>query len=595
VTGAQLGPGGTAADGPVVREPVPPLPNLVALVAQSVTRRPDAVAMRWWDPATHRWRSMTYRELWRRVRETSIGLSRQGVGRGDRVLIFSRSRPEWGIADLATLALGAVTCPIFASEGPGRIREISRRIRARVAFVESTTEAAALRDAASAGAPGMIVSFEPSSSDGDGGLMSLAGLHGDVTADAAAAWEAGWRSIGPDDDASIVHTIGRGGELVGAVLTHRNILRNYEMVVPALRLTHREVVLSVLPLSHMLERGTGLYVPLGLGATVVYSPPKRRQWTNVLREVRPTAMVAVPLLVDRLADAVRAELRRRPAWQRALVHRTMRAEWRRHRTGSLKDRALARVGRGLVTGPVRANLGGRLRFIACGGSRLAPRTGRFLTVLGIPVVEGYGLTETAPLVTLNDLASPRFGTVGRPLSGTAVRIDPVHGEVLVRGTQVMRGYLDDPATTSRAIDAGGWLHTGDIGHFDPEGHLVISGQLKPIVVLATGKKVARRAVEAALRTSPLIADAMVLGSGEPELRAVIIPDVAGLPAGIDGDAGALRSVIEREIQDRLAGFARYERPRVIDIQAPMNPRRASPPSRDPPAAKDASSVRGSAT
>jgi long-chain acyl-CoA synthetase len=390
-----------------------------------------------------------------------------------------------------------------------------------------------------------------------------------ASADELARWEDRVRSIGPDAVATVVHALGRGGELVGAVLSHGNVLRNYAMAVPALRLTRREVVLSVLPLSHMLERGTGLYVPLGLGATVVYAPSNGRRLGEVLREVRPTAMVAVPILLDRLADAVRAEIRALPRGRRALVLRAIRMASRSCRfPRSLSRRLAAWLVRATVLRAVRAGLGGRLRFIACGGSALRPRTGRFLTAVGVPVVEGYGLTECAPLVALNDLDAPRFGTVGRPLPGTEVRIEPARGEILVRGPQVMRSYLDDPAATARALDADGWLRTGDLGHVDGSGNLVITGRLKPLVVLGTGKKVARRAVETALLASPWIVEAAVMGDGEAELRLSVTVDRGVMrAAGIDDDAAALRFAVEREVRVRLAEWARYERPRVISIRS----------------------------
>jgi len=568
MTPPRSGPDGLTLDGPAYDARSVPA-SLVALVERSVRRNPSAVAMRWLEPTTGQWSSMTYAELWNRVRATSLGLAGLGVARGDRVIVFGRSRPEWAVADMAILTLGAVTCPIFDHEGPLSIGEIVRRVGARVAFVESAAEATMLREAGAGDAPEEIIAFEtPPPGSGIRTLDSLEHAGASVSPEARGRWTAQWRSIGPDEVATVVHALGFRGELVGAILTHGNVLHNFAMAVPALRLTEREVVLSVLPLSHMLERGTGLYVPLGLGATVAYAPPRTRRWTDVLRHVRPTAMVAVPLLLDRLADGIRDEVRRQPRWRRALVVKAMRLEWQRRRHPHSRWRRLvAWVTHSLVTGRVRAGLGGRLRFIACGGSALRPRTGRFLTMLGVPVIEGYGLTEASPLVSLNDLDDPRFGTIGRPLAGTTVRIEPVRGEILVRGPQVMCGYLDDPEATARALDDDGWLHTGDLGRLDGGGRLVITGRLKPLVVLATGKKVARRKAEEALRGAPFIRDVSILGDGEPAVRALVTVDRDQVrAAGLDGDASALRRILEREVQVRLAGWSRYEQPRVIEIR-----------------------------
>jgi long-chain acyl-CoA synthetase len=553
--------------GRVLREPELPS-SLVALVERSVRRQPRAVAMRWSDPSTSRWQSLTYAELWDRILAVSLGLKRLGVGPGDRVLVFSRSRPEWGIADLAILALGAVSCPIFSGEGRLRVRAIVRRIGARVAFAEGSAEVGLLRDAGMDTGAGHLVVFDPVAAGAD--VIAFERLV-EAGAAAAAAEASDWAeralAIKPDAVATVVHALGRGGELVGAILSHGNVLRNVAMAVPALRLTEREVVLSVLPLSHMLERGTGLYVPLGIGATVAYAPPKTRHLADALRAVRPTAMVAVPLLLDRLADGVRAEIRALGPRRRALVLRSIRLQAPRRRQRPARRRMIAWLARVTVLRGIRAGLGGRLRFIACGGSALRPATGRFLTACGVPVVEGYGLTEAAPLVALNDLEAPRFGAVGRPLPGTEVRIDPARGEILVRGPQVMRGYLDDPAATARALDADGWLRTGDIGHVDEGGNLVITGRLKPLVVLATGKKVARRAIEAALLTSPWFVEVSILGDGEAELRAEITIDGAGMDADAPGDTAARERRVEQEVRLRLEGWARYERPRIISLRS----------------------------
>ncbi len=577
--------------GEPLRQPAGGLPpNLVALVERSVRRSPDKVAMRWKErnrSVPGEWQSWTYAELWRRVIAVSLRLRSLGVGHGDHVVIISRSRPEWAVADLAILALGAVTCPIFHDESAMRTGQILHSVDSGVAFVEGAPEAALL--AAARGGrerPQHVIAFDPGSSpDVTGSFRALAtSADGDVGEDRG--WRAGWEAIGTGDVATVVHTVDGAGAIHGAVLTHGNVLHNYAAVIQALPLTEDEVVLSVLPLSHVLERATGLYVPLGLGATVAYAERGGQRWTRSLLEIRPTALVGVPLLFDRLAEEITAETGRQPARVRRMVARATHAG-RRHYENELNCRrdsvflrwqlALARL---LVTRPIRRRLGGRLRFFACGGAPLNPTTGAFFFALGIPIAEGYGLSETSPVLTLNRLDAPRFGTVGYPVAQTEIRIEPGSGEILARGPQVMRGYLEEPEETARVIDAQGWFHTGDAGRFDERGALVISGRIKELIVLSTGKKVSPRPMVAVLRTSPLIAEATMLGDGEPATRVVVTPDVDALQAGGAARAAGhpgdrplgpaeVQQMVESEVEALLSDFARYERPRHVEVLSPV--------------------------
>jgi len=556
--------------------------NLVALVDSSVRRNPDKVAMRWKDgPAAEMpgWHAWTYAELWAHVVSLSLALRSMGLGRGDRVLVVSRSRPEWAVVDLACLALGAVICPVFHGESASRTAQIVERVQPSLAFVEGAAERALLPRSASSQGLRRVITFEASgASEAADSFPSLAEGR-PPEASAIAAWREGWQGIGPADLATIVHIVDGTGAIHGAELTHGNVLHNAAAVIQALPLRPNEVVLSVLPMSHMLERATGLYVPLWLGATVAYAERGGQRWTRSLREIRPTALVGVPLLFDRLADEVRAGMERRSGVEKSMTKWALRVGERaaraRGRWGIRPLLWLEGIAADVLVGRrVRAQLGGRLRLFASGGAALSPETGAFLFGLGIRIAEGYGLTETSPVLTLNRLEAPRFGTVGYPVAETELRIDPATGEILARGPPVMRAYHRDPVETARVIDGEGWFHTGDVGAFDDHGALVITGRIKQLIVLSTGKKVSPRPLEEALRASPFILDATLLGDDEPATRAVVTPDASAIERAHMTSDAAIQGLIEREAESRLAAFARYERPRRVEVLPPVHRSRA---------------------
>jgi long-chain acyl-CoA synthetase len=557
--------------------PDPRPTNLVALVARSVERQADKIAVRWKGPAADghgHWLGWTYAELWERVRTLSIALGQMGVRAGDRVVILSRSRPEWAVADLAVLALGAVTCPVYHGESARRIGEIIASVGARLVFLEDEAHAEAVGSMDERTRPSQVITFgnmpaSPGARRFDDLLLAEGG---DPDPTVAEAWRETWQAIPRDALATIVHTVDERGQPLGAMLSHGNLLHNYDALLAALPLSSDEVVLSALPLSHMLERAAGLYVPLGLGATVAYAEHGAHHWVRNMAEIRPTVLVGVPFFFEVLRSGLEAEMAGLSIWQRRLVDLALRAGAARHRNlvagrrnGPLLTMALLATRR-LVERRIKARFGGRLRFFASGGAALRPATGEFFDALGIPIVEGYGLSETSPLLTLNRLERPIYGRVGYPVLGTELRIDPANGEILARGPQVMLGYLDRPAETSQVIGRDGWFHTGDCGRLDEGGALQITGRLKDLIVLTTGKKVSPRSIEAALRSSPLIDDALLLGEGQPSTSLLVAPHRAAVPAGGAAlDDAQLMELVEPEVRRVVAELAPYERPRQVGL------------------------------
>jgi long-chain acyl-CoA synthetase len=554
------------AIGEPLRVPIGERPrNLLELAQRSARRWPDHEALRWKQAsgAAERpaWSSWTFAELWAEVRAVSLGLRGLGLTAGDRVVILSRSRPEWVVADLAALALGAVTCPIQPSEPPARIAAQLRHLAPRLVIVENDHLLHRLRRGMDVLPEVPIVGIEPLT----GELASNTTLSGLAAAvarspDGEAGWEAAAMAIEPGSLATIVHTMAEDGEPRGAMLTHGNVVHSALAATQAIPISPADVVLSVLPLSHMFERGANVLACVVAGATVVFADRAMERWGADMVEVRPTVMCCVPLFFEQLERQIRRRVAGQPAYARWLFGWATRVG-RRAGRGRLAGRrpspamrVLRAVAQRAVLSRIQSGLGGRLRFFVSGGAPLRSETGQFLESLGVPVLEGYGLTETAPLLTVNRLGSHRYGTVGPPVAETEIRIAPDTDEVLARGPQVMIGYLDLPAVNERLIDPDGWFHTGDRGALDPGGILRITGRIKDLLVLATGKKVAPAAIEEVLRGSPMIAQAVVVGDNSDSVGVLVATTETG-------DLTRLH----REVERLTADLAAYERPRRVAL------------------------------
>jgi long-chain acyl-CoA synthetase len=537
------------------------------MLHRSVLRWPEAEALRW-KVDRGRWASWTYAQLWERVRVVSLGMQRLGLASGDRVAIMSRSRPEWIVADLASLALGAVTCPMQPGEPPARLGAMLRHVAPRFIVVENDHLLQRLQRALGGEMAGTVVMIEPTTS-GEGSRPTLDEIaaSADTFSAAEAAWEAAWSTIEPMSVATVVHTMAEDGVPRGAVLTHGNVVHSALASTAAIPVSAGDVILSVLPLSHMFERGSGVLAPLGVGATVAFADHSMERWASDMREVRPTVMCCVPLFFELLERRIRGQVAAGPAVARALFGWAERIG--RRADGLREDgrRVPAWLGlvraltRRTVLAPVHLPMGGRLRFFVSGGAPLPEATGRFFGGLGVTILEGFGLTETAPLLTVNRYGLHRYGTVGPPVIETEIRIAPENDEVLVRGPQVMRGYLDLPDVNRQLLDPDGWFHTGDRGALDPDGHLRITGRIKDLLVLSNGKKVAPSPIEEAVRQSPLVAEAILLGDRQDSVGLLIVPAVDDGGGSASADAARLH----REVERLTSQFAAHERPRRLGM------------------------------
>ncbi len=472
-----------------------------------------------------RWKAWS----WRRVDAESAALARflaaRGVAPGDRVLLLAENRPEWGIADLAVMRAGAVTVPAYTTHTSADLAYLLDHSEA-VAVICSTRALARRLLPALAEAPAVhtAVFLEPPDGEPSARVRAVTWTEALAEGERAPAVDA-TDTAGPDHLACFIYTSGTGGRPKGVMLTHGNILAN---VGGAVRLLERvglgeEVFLSFLPLSHAYEHTAGLWLPVAIGARIHYAESMEALASNFL-EVRPTIVTCVPRLFEVMHQRIRRQVARRGGLAARLFERAVEIGRRRYegRPLSLGERLLDPLLERLVREKVRARFGGRLKALVSGGAPLSYEVGVFFVALGLPLLQGYGQTEAAPVISCNPPGACRIDTVGPPLEGVEVRIAG-DGEILVRGPNVMRGYFKDEVATARALE-GGWLHTGDVGELDADGYLRITDRKKDIIVNSGGDNIAPQKVEATLCFEPEIAQAVVYGDRRPYLVALIVPD-----------------------------------------------------------------------
>jgi long-chain acyl-CoA synthetase len=558
--------------------------NVVELIHRSVERIPDKEALRWKLPKDGGWVSRTYAEFWDWVARVSLGLQGLGIADGDTICIMSRTRPEWLVADLAGLALGAVTCPIYPQTEPGQTAFIINNVGASLIFVENAQLANKI-ESVRAQCPTLrtIVTFDAAGKFPAGTLTleDLATRQADAVQ--REAWEERWRAIPREHLMTIIHTSGTTANPKGAMLTHAGVLYNYEAAVQIVDFYETDLFLSWLPLSHIFERLTGEVIPLAHGSTVAYAEPLIERLADNMVEVRPTVMAAVPRFYERVYGRVLASVEASPPLRRRIFHWAIGVGGKRYlnhlagRPDGMGLKIQHAIADRLVYHKVKARTGGRVRYFVSGSAPLSREVGEFFYALGILILEGYGLSETSPLVSINRPGDFVFGTVGRPSPATEVRIDPETGEIQVRGPQIMLGYLNQPDETAKAIDPDGWFHTGDIGELDEIGRIKITDRLKNIIVLANGKNVSPGPMEAALSASKYIAQAVILGDRQPYTGALIAPNfdellpwaeangLGGMPPEQLVEERPVRQLIEGDVRTLLDDFAVFERPRRVAL------------------------------
>jgi long-chain acyl-CoA synthetase len=480
--------------------------------------------------------ALSSKELFERIRDVSLGLSALGIGHGDRVAIVSESRPEWLIADLAVLVAGAVTVPVYPTLSGSQARYILDDSSARVAIVSTRQQLDKVQEIRhQVPALEAIIVFDADDAAG-ASVMAFAQLaergHARMTAEWGAGREfrEGARRVRPDDLATIIYTSGTTGEPKGVMLTHGNLVPNVKAGAKVLQVTQDDVALSFLPLSHAFER-TVSYIYLFCGVSIVFA----ESFDTIGRDlgmVRPTVLTAVPRVFEKLHARILEKGQAAPGlkgslfrWAVGVAMASGRAALRGQSPPLLTSIQQPLADR-LVFSKIREGVGGRVRYLVSGSAPLPVSIAEFFHGVGLRIIEGYGLTETAPILTVNPPDAPRAGTVGRPLPGVELRIAD-DGEILARGPNVMSGYYRKPDATAEVL-RDGWFHTGDIGSIDAEGYLQITDRKKDLLVTSGGKKIAPQPIEATLKRSSIVSEVVLLGDRRKYPIVLIVPDFAGL-------------------------------------------------------------------
>lgn len=494
-------------------------PTLGEVFHERVVRSPDELA--YVQHHDGQWRQYTWRETEALAARWQSAMLRDGLRVGDRVAIMCANAWEWVVCDLATQGLGLVTVPIYPNDRADNIAWVLNDSGARLLMlqtekhwktVNSITEP--LNDLI------WIITLEP--------------LHSDKpNVQQVDNWlpqtDSGYQIhlCNPHDLATIVYTSGTTGRPKGVMLSHNNILWNIAAALREIKVYPHDLLLSFLPLSHTFERTVGYYLPMITGTPVAYSR-SIAQLADDLLEIQPTLMISVPRIFERVYGKINSKLQHDSAIKRILFKAAIDLGWHRfeYQQGRARWKStllLQPLLDVMIGRKVRAKLGGRLRFTVCGGAALSPDVARLFIGLGIPILQGYGLTESSPVIAANRLNDNLPASVGTPLPGVETLVTD-QGELLTRSPSVMMGYWNNPKATAKIMDEDGWLHTGDKVSVDGYGHISITGRIKEIIVLSNGEKVPPADMENAIGLDGLVDQVMVIGEGKPYLSALVVPN-----------------------------------------------------------------------
>ena len=518
-----------------------------------------------------------------RVRRIALGLQELGIKAGDRVAIFSENRPEWALADFACLTASLTDVPLYPNLPPEQAAYILNDCGAVAIFVSDAVQAAKIAQVRSrCTVLRHVITFAEARHDGADLTLDEVEQRGAGVDDEArrALYRQHALAVKPEDLATLIYTSGTTGEPKGVMLTHDNLYSNVMTAAAQIPFAGKDVCLSFLPLSHIFERMAGHYLMFQVGCSIAYAESIDTVPVD-LQAVRPTIVLSVPRLYEKMYARVLenalsggAVKKRIFFWARAVAER-----WADVKLAGGEPRGLLalqyRIAQRLVFSKLQARTGGRLRYFVSGGAPLAPEINKFFYAAGLVILEGYGLTETSPVISVNTPAAFRIGSVGKPVHGVDVTIAP-DGEILTRGPHVMKGYYNKPDATREAIDADGWFHTGDIGELR-DGFLAITDRKKDIIVTAGGKNIAPQPIENALKTNKYISQAVLIGDKRKFPVVLVVPNWEQLEkwARIKNLLWTQRSQllempivhakIEKEVFGRLEGLAKFETPKKVAL------------------------------
>ncbi|MBI5484366.1 MAG: long-chain fatty acid--CoA ligase [Deltaproteobacteria bacterium] len=479
--------------------------------------------------------TLDYENFYERALMVARGLRKMNVKQGDRIAILSENRAGWVIADMGILCCGGITVPIYPTNTPEQIEYTINHSGARIVFVSGKFQYSKLLKVR-ASIPGveLVVSFERFL--GDPALLvttfyQLSEIDSPITAEEKQEIEAIIDQVKPEDMLTLIYTSGTTGVPKGVMLSHANILTNTEYLTKQSgAIDQNDVLLSFLPLSHILERTAGYYMTIRNGALMAFADSIEKVAEN-MAEIRPTVMVCVPRLFEKIYHRIFENAHQMPAVKKNLFHwavevgkKYIDATYIHKQPTTLLNMQYALADR-LVFSKIRAKFGGNMKLFCSGGAPLDKNINEFFWVIGIPIFEGYGLTETSPALCFNNFEHIRFGSVGVALEKTEFKIAE-DGEILVRGPQIMLGYYNDPVATAEAIQDG-WFKTGDIGHIE-DGFVFITDRKKELIITAGGKNIAPQPIENELKMDKYVSSAYVYGDRKPYLTALIVPNLERL-------------------------------------------------------------------
>ena len=497
------------------------------------------------DALNHRtegkWHNIDAGTFVERVKNVALGLASLGIRPGDRIALLSENRPEWSIVDLAILSLGAINVPIYTTQALEQVDYILSDSGARAIFISTRRLYKHVQPVLAKRSLEHLIFFDPEiAEDVEHGiaLTELEKNGTDLARQRPGAFDAYLQAVRPEDLATILYTSGTTGEPKGVMLTHNNFMSNVLSIAKGLPIGPTDVALSVLPLSHIFERD-GFYVFCYCGVSVYYAASFDQVGEN-LREVAPTVMTAVPRLFEKVYHRIIKKGMSEKGFKKSVFMRSLAVG---QRYGELKDKRkwisprLAiqqKLASKLVFSKWREGVGGRLRYFVSGGAPLSPALSYSYLAAGIPILQGYGATETC-IVSANRPGNNHVGSVGIPFDGIEIKIAE-DGEILIRGPNVMRGYYGQPEETA-AVIKDGWFYTGDVGHLEKDGQLFITDRKKDLFKLSNGKYVAPQLIESLLKQSEFVSQVVVVGTGRKQPVALIVPDWENLNQAL-AEAGA---------------------------------------------------------
>jgi len=523
------------------------------------------------------------RTLGERVRRVALGLQELGIQPGDRVGILSENRPEWAIADYACLTASLTDVPLYPNLPPDQACYILRDSGAVAVFVSDEKQAAKIA-AARASVPSLrhVITFATTPhADADFTVAEVEARGAAVDDEARRArYREHALAVKPDDLATLIYTSGTTGEPKGVMLTHDNLYSNTMTSAVQIPFAGKDVCLSFLPLSHIFERMAGHYLMLHVGCSIAYAESMDTVPVD-MQIVRPTIVLSVPRLYEKMYARVLENALSGGAIKKRIFFwaRGVAEKWADEKLAGGTPRGLLalkyRMAQRLVFSKLQARTGGRLRYFVSGGAPLAPDINKFFYAAGLVILEGYGLTETSPVIAVNVPSAFRIGTVGKVFPGVEVMIAP-DGEICARGPNIMKGYYNKPEATHESIDADGWFHTGDIGELR-DGFLAITDRKKDIIVTAGGKKIAPQPIENTLKTNKYVSQAVVIGDKRKFPVVLVVPNWeqmekwAKIKNLLWTDRSQLLAMpivhakMEKEVFGKLQGLAKFEMPKKVAL------------------------------